>query len=306
MARQTSIEIGRIVAALLVVTVHGRPLDGVDQALGFFLSDGLARIGVPFFFVVTGYYLAAAPGRTPNAWLTRIAVLHLVWTALYLPLWWSDVRDMTDILVILLCGYAHLWYLPAVLCAGAMLLAAERLDNRLVLASAIACYGIGTGLEYYFNLAGTAKEHIRLFRNFLLDAYPLMATGHLLARHIMPAWLRTGRQRMAVLATALALFLGEITFSWWWIGRRGVFDLYVTLVLVAPALFLWLKGLRLRPPRLPIAKASAAVYFSHVAFLSLGETAFGLGNASNTGFALLMSTALVPLLIRASRHLPLL
>lgn len=39
----------RIIAAILVVTIHTSPLDTISPTLDFYLTRGLGRIAVPFF-----------------------------------------------------------------------------------------------------------------------------------------------------------------------------------------------------------------------------------------------------------------
>ena len=46
----------RIIAAILVVTIHTSPLDTISPTLDFYLTRGLGRIAVPFFFITTAYF----------------------------------------------------------------------------------------------------------------------------------------------------------------------------------------------------------------------------------------------------------
>ncbi len=48
------LDIFRICAALLVITIHTSPLASVSEGADFFLTRVLARIAVPFFLMVTG------------------------------------------------------------------------------------------------------------------------------------------------------------------------------------------------------------------------------------------------------------
>ena len=47
----------RILAALLVVAIHISPLTTYSAAGDFFLTRCLARVAVPFFFMVTGHFV---------------------------------------------------------------------------------------------------------------------------------------------------------------------------------------------------------------------------------------------------------
>ena len=48
----------RMFAALLVVCIHTSPLASLNADADFWLTRVLARVGVPFFFLVSGYFLA--------------------------------------------------------------------------------------------------------------------------------------------------------------------------------------------------------------------------------------------------------
>ena len=56
--RYDSLDWFRLAAAALVVAIHTSPLADVSADADFFLTRVLARIAVPFFFMVTGpgYY----------------------------------------------------------------------------------------------------------------------------------------------------------------------------------------------------------------------------------------------------------
>ena len=53
----------RIIAAILVVTIHTSPLDTISPTLDFYLTRGLGRIAVPFFFITTAYFYFLNPSK---------------------------------------------------------------------------------------------------------------------------------------------------------------------------------------------------------------------------------------------------
>ena len=106
------------------------------QAGNFFLRFYLGRIAVPFFFISAGFFLfrktdPTAYDPTPcKQYILRILRLYGVWTVLYLPWVIRDARaDGKTLLTgtvsflrnFLLTGsYNHLWYLPALAVAVAL------------------------------------------------------------------------------------------------------------------------------------------------------------------------------------------
>ena len=121
----------RILAALLVVAIHISPLTTYSAAGDFFLTRCLARVAVPFFFMVTGHFVLGQvlEGKGTFAPLGRqvrkILLLYLVAVVLYLPIGWyaghyQDLRLLDGVRLLVFDGtFYHLWYFPA--CAMGLL-----------------------------------------------------------------------------------------------------------------------------------------------------------------------------------------
>ena len=62
MAKFPALDGFRLAAAVLVVTIHTSPLASVSPLGDFWLTRVLARLAVPFFLMVSGYFLAKTPG----------------------------------------------------------------------------------------------------------------------------------------------------------------------------------------------------------------------------------------------------
>lgn len=117
------IETGRMIAALLVIANHTALFLSVSPSLHFFVTEVLARLAVPFFFMTSGYFLIrhyAGNERKLFDFVKKTAVLYMICIVMYLPLniyngtfsTWSSLpvffRDL------LFTGtFHHLWYLPA-------------------------------------------------------------------------------------------------------------------------------------------------------------------------------------------------
>ena len=76
----------RLAAAVLVVTIHTSPLASVSPLADFWLTRVLARLAVPFFLMVSGYFLAKNAWRGLGKFWKRTALVYLAAAALYLPL----------------------------------------------------------------------------------------------------------------------------------------------------------------------------------------------------------------------------
>ena len=81
----------RVPAALLVIAIHTGPLLSLNGEANYLLTDILARIAVPFFFSVSGWFLVPRLLREGRAALIPfVKKLLLLYTgpggpALYLP-----------------------------------------------------------------------------------------------------------------------------------------------------------------------------------------------------------------------------
>ena len=80
----------RLLAAVLVVCNHTGPLDSLSPTADFFLTRVLARLAVPFFFIVSGYFLAKCQWKHTGRFLRKTLLLYLAAVALYLPLNWYN------------------------------------------------------------------------------------------------------------------------------------------------------------------------------------------------------------------------
>lgn len=126
------LDLFRIAAALLVAAIHTSPLASFTETGDFFLTRVLARIAVPFFFMVTGQFTLSRqftlspqftwPGQSAESVYPRVKKLCLLYGAailLYLPLgaYAGHYRGLTfqkALRILLFDGaFYHLWYFPA-------------------------------------------------------------------------------------------------------------------------------------------------------------------------------------------------
>ena len=74
----------RLIAAFLVIAIHTSPLASFNGTADFFFTRVLARVAVPFFFMVTGHFTL-----NRSSWkrsLTKMCLLYGLSVLLYLPL----------------------------------------------------------------------------------------------------------------------------------------------------------------------------------------------------------------------------
>lgn len=156
----------RMAAAFMIVAIHTGPLMIVSEKADFVVTYCLFRVGVPFFFMVTGFFVLSAcrEGVCGYAcgklwrYLGKIAGIYLTATVLYLPLnlyAGKRIESAGELFRVLLFDgtFYHLWYLPAVIigCLAVWLLfrTAGFYGSGVI---ALFLYVIGTLGDSYYGL----------------------------------------------------------------------------------------------------------------------------------------------------------
>ncbi|NLW78683.1 MAG: serine racemase VanT catalytic subunit [Ruminococcaceae bacterium] len=159
----------RIVAALLVVAVHTWPLVSLGVLPDFIFTRVIARIGVPFFLAVSGFFLLAPYAESPKAspapvgrFVRKTAIVYGLAILLYIPVniyagHWDGLRSVGDVLKMVLVDGTmyHLWYLPAAILGAVLvwlLLRYVGLKGATIIAAAL--YIIGLFGDSYFGFVG--------------------------------------------------------------------------------------------------------------------------------------------------------
>lgn len=153
--RRPALDWFRLAAAVLVVCIHTGPLSTVSPGWDFWLTRVLARTAVPFFLMVTGYFLARGGWGNTGRFLKKTALTYLAAVALYLPLnlYNGGCGPLEWVKKLLIGGTLyHLWYFPAVLFGVVVVRALSRLPLPAAFAIAGCLYLIGLGGDGYWGL----------------------------------------------------------------------------------------------------------------------------------------------------------
>jgi len=173
----------RLVAALLIVAIHTAPLASFSESADFLVTYCFGRIGVPFFLMVTGFFVLAPyqrrnanrfssgqseridygdSGRTGNGsigkFLRKTAVLYGASTLLYFPLklYSKNLSDSVGgwLKEIFFDGtFYHLWYLPAVILGCLLLVVLLRFCSPLTISAVVfVLYIFGVLGDSYYGL----------------------------------------------------------------------------------------------------------------------------------------------------------
>lgn len=153
-ARIKSWDAFKWLAAFLVVAIHTSPLESIWPYGDFLLTRIVARLAVPFFFMLTGYFTVQVK-KTEK----KLFLLYLGVTCLYLPVQiykymggetFTAGRILKDIFFD--GTFYHLWYLPACMLGLALMTLLLKCGKENAVAISILLYVIGLLGDSYFGL----------------------------------------------------------------------------------------------------------------------------------------------------------
>ena len=220
----SGLDVFRLLAAFLVVAIHTSPLQTLNPDANFFLVNILARLAVPFFFMVTGQFIlsdflfeyeknAEAGNRSEqrcnhrceNAnklwkYLKKVAFTYMTAILIYLPAGlltgrYEGITFCSALRMLVFDGtFYHLWYFPACIMG---ILIVYLLDRFLPFSIVFAV----TGILYCLGLFGDSYYNLMMRIPFLSSAYEIgfhffsyTRSGLFLAPFFLAAGAVIGRQ----------------------------------------------------------------------------------------------------------------
>lgn len=163
----TGLDYFRIIAAFLIVAIHTSPLSSMSETADFVLTRIIARVAVPFFFMVTGFFLFPQYIRTNTTdkdnikkFFIKTCKLYGITILLYLPInIYAGYFNNSELFLKLLKDVVfngtlyHLWYLPAsIMGVGVVYILTQKLKNKSVLIIVSALYMIGLFGDSYYGM----------------------------------------------------------------------------------------------------------------------------------------------------------
>lgn len=194
----------RIAAAFLIVAIHTSPLASFNADADFILTRIIARIAVPFFFMVSGYFILpqylfdkSANRRDLNRHNKKMAAIYIAAIITYLPVNFyagqfsgMGAADMFRLLVFDGTFY-HLWYLPATILGMTLVFfLSRRLTCKTLSGIVLILYVIGLLGDSYYGLIAD-KGWIRPFYDGMFQIFTHTRNGIFFAPVflVMGAWM---------------------------------------------------------------------------------------------------------------------
>lgn len=139
----------RLVAAVLVIAIHTSPLMSVNATCNFLLTRVFARVAVPFFFAMTGYFADFRSAARIGRLAVKTLVMYAAAIVIYLPF---GTYSATLRMLLFDGAFYHLWYFPACVTGALIVFALKKLSTVPAFVIAGALYVIGVFGDSYYGL----------------------------------------------------------------------------------------------------------------------------------------------------------
>lgn len=257
--RNILIDVARVVCSVLVICIHTKPWLDTNFYLGYFLSDVLARLAVPLFFMFAGYFLykrlryEVHPEAYFKKYLKNLIRVYLVWSLIYLPFdiymllkmgktWQGACLSYLHSLFIE-GGHYHLWYFPALIYSVSIVYVFFIKGKiRMLRLPAVILFVIGLIAESYggwfMGISAYAKvtyivNILGTSRSALFFGLPFVMLG--ICQHEYVIRLKKKTLVYGAFVTLSLMTLESLFLHWRWNGEG--YNLFVFLPLTAIMIF---------------------------------------------------------------------
>ena len=294
-----SIDFMRVICAILVVIVHTQSKGG-DGVVEYTLTQIIPRVAVPFFFMISGYFLSLSLTKKHDIriifkYLKRIIATYILWSMIYYIVTIQyNLRNNISIAkvtkhFIINCfsiGSSYqLWYFPALILSVFVFMFFYKMNKlNLLIGLSIILYMIGLfGSSYYrigiknptLNLLYSSSQFTPISRVFLMGI-PFFLLGHIMNIH-KKYLIKISIRRSWIITIALIVgFLIEIAF----VKNMGIskgFTVTAFLYLLTGGIFI----LCIKNPMINILKHSMKLryisnytYYSHPLYIKFVDIFF--------------------------------
>lgn len=248
------VDVLRLVFAIGVAAIHTMAFQSINENLRIATSMGICRIAVPFFFIVSGYFLYNRINleKEPKATLKRLLILYLTWVCIefitLLPMVLSNLNIPIIILVkrLLLVGITgSLWYISSLIITIfiiAPLLKRDKIIPLLIIGVILYLFG-ATGDTYYGFFENTMVSslnsvYVSVFmmpQVGITEAVLFITLGVIVNKYKL-----NDKIKNAGLLSIISIILLLIeTFV---LNKTGIAkdaNMYLSAIIAAPLIFIW-------------------------------------------------------------------
>ncbi len=271
--RNTSLDALKLIMAFMVIGIHTHFLSDISQTLNYLLENGLFRIAVPVFMIISGFYTFnhfKTPTQATNSRFKRFFILYFIWTLFYSLFWFKSLQGAPNFIWILfnnvIIGYHHLWYLSSLICALYVLYFFRQSSSTFLVVSAATTFFIGVTLQYisYYHLFFDTGLEYWMYRNFIFFSYPFLCVGYLISKHELHTKLSLRQAKFLVMVGLFGLlFESYFHHTHKLLSSSDGFDILFFLALLSPSIFIFVIKHNIASNSNHIALLATAVYLIH-------------------------------------------
>lgn len=294
-----SIDFMRVICAFMVVIIHTQSIGGND-VWGYIISQIIPRVAVPFFFMISGYFLSLSLTKKRDIriifkYLKRVIITYTLWSIIYyiislpyiirnnVPIGKATKHFMINFFSI--GSSYHLWYFPALIFSVLVLAIFYKFNKlKLLIVLSILLYMIGLlGIAYHgigikipiLNLLYNSPQFTPISRVVLMGV-PFFVLGHILniGKEYFTKVSSIGSWTISIAITVC--FLLEIIL----VKNLGISN-NITVTTFLYLLTGWILILCIKNPMLNIVKHSMKLryisnftYYSHPIYITIVDTFF--------------------------------
>lgn len=266
MVRNVAIDILKLCLSFLVVMLHCHLFQDINQSVSYLTVNGICRIAVPIFLVVTGYYFFYVDSfKKLVHWGRRILILYSIWMLVYLSFWFS-YSSLVENIKSLFWGYFVLWYLIGTFFGGLLVYLIRNYSLVFQLSLVALCFVTGYTIQTVGNLHLFPRETDHLlndfnnYRNFLMMCFPFMMIGFWINKYKIDRKINIS---LYLILFLLILLVFESFIHYYFISHKESLDLLLTLLLIAPAILIYTLRYDIQSRNKNIAALSTAIYLIH-------------------------------------------
>lgn len=212
--RNNSIDMFRFLCAILVVSIHTRPLEDINPYLGYIAVEILPRIAVPFFYCISGYfYIKRIECAKENIYIIfkktfiKLFKIYVFWSLVFFfcdidnyfnsGMNWKGIITSYFLNFFIFGSYYHLWYFVGLFFSIIIVtifysIHSERLLSKIILLLYVigvlgcAYYEVGIAVPVLSNIV--QSNHFELLRRIIFMALPFYMSGYFVLRTTEEKW----------------------------------------------------------------------------------------------------------------------